>query len=163
MTKIDLLGNVAKETSMTTSRKTNLTIATRVCASMSLVVWLAAFLFCSGSCCIGESQCDSGHGQLAEASHHDHDHAPDSDQHEHKDSFCDSIKDVVQISGNDLFIKSDFGFVQVDFVSQLSSLTVAERDAPVFRQAQMTKWVFTPEVYLGPAFRSLAPPISSLS
>ncbi|MEO6181922.1 MAG: hypothetical protein ABIP76_02180 [Verrucomicrobiota bacterium] len=154
-----MLGTVAKETSMTPSRKTNLPIATRICASMSLVVWLAAFLFCSGACCIGESQCDSGHEQHADASQHDHDPSPASDKHEHKASFCDSLKDVVQISGSDVFIKSDFGFINVDFVSQSHSSRIAALETPVFRQGWRRDWVSTPEVYLGPAFRSLAPPV----
>jgi hypothetical protein len=41
--------------------------------------------------------------------------------------------------------------------------TEIELVVPLFRQARPGDWVFTPEVSLGPAFRSLAPPISSLT
>ena len=37
------------------------------------------------------------------------------------------------------------------------------RPAASFRQAKPRDWVFTPEVSLGPAFRSHAPPFISLA
>ena len=37
-------------------------------------------------------------------------------------------------------------------------LTATEATATVSRQTDVREWVFTPEVSLGPAFRSLAPP-----
>lgn len=36
--------------------------------------------------------------------------------------------------------------------------TASAPSAPIFRPAEKHDWVFTPEVCLGPAFRSLAPP-----
>ncbi|MEO5802365.1 MAG: hypothetical protein ABIR24_02460 [Verrucomicrobiota bacterium] len=145
---------------MSYNKKTNLPIATRLCASLSLVVWLAAFLFCSNTCCIGESHCETGHEQHGEASHHDHDRSSDSDSHsDHKDSFCNSLKSIVHTASNQTLSKPDFSFVTLDFVSPSHLVTVARREASVFRQGSRRDWVSTPEVYLGPAFRSLAPPV----
>ncbi|MEO7300228.1 MAG: hypothetical protein ABI042_16815 [Verrucomicrobiota bacterium] len=145
---------------MSHNKKTNLTVATRLGASLSLVVWLAAFLFCSSTCCIGESHCETGHEQHGEASHHDHDQSPNSDRHgDHKDSFCDSLKSVVHTAGNQILSKPDFSFVTLDFVSPSHLVTVARLEAPVSRQGWRRNWMSTPEVYLGPAFRSLAPPV----
>lgn len=45
-------------------------------------------------------------------------------------------------------------YVQAPF----APLVFSRSDMLMFRPAKPSDWVFTPEVYLGPAFRSLAPP-----
>ena len=146
---------------MERSQKTKLTPAIRFCAAMSLAVWLASLFFCSADCFFGKSQCEPGlHDAQAAASHHDNGQVPDSGKHDGCDSsFCDSLKTVVHTANNNLLLKPDFGFCVLSFVSLPQALTVAHIEAPVFRQPPDSEWLFTPAVFLGPAFRSHAPPV----
>jgi hypothetical protein len=149
---------------MTHSRKTKLTPAIRLCAATSLVVWLAALMFCSADCFPGDSHCQpSHHDEQAAASQHEHDQAPDSDKHgDCNDSFCDSLKTFVHLTGSSFLAKPDFGLAYtLGFASFSQATEVSQPEAPIFRQAWRGDWVFTPEVYLGPAFRSHAPPVLS--
>jgi len=162
LTKDIRLGNLSlSDVVMTRSRKTNLTPAARFCAAMSLAGWLAALVFCSADCLIGDCQCQPGHDEQATFSHHDNDHTPDSDgQDGHHDSFCDSLKSVVHTTGRSVLSKSDFGVAfTLSFVAHSQALTIAEIEVPVSRQPPDRNWVFRPEVSLGPAFRAHAPPV----
>ena len=133
----------------------------RSLAAATLLIWLAALVFCSFDCCVGISDCQSWHhDEQAAASHHDHDQAPDSDNHSGDgDSICDSLKTVVHAANKNLLLKPDFGFSILSFFSPSQALTVAQIETPVSRQPPDREWLFTPAVYLGPAFRSLAPPV----
>ena len=151
---------------MSRSQKTKLIPTIRICAAMSLVVWLTALTFCSASCFLGDSHCQPSHrDEQATASHHDHDQAPDSDKHGGcNDSVCDSLKTVVHSTSGNFIFKANFSLAYVLASASLAqALTVSQSETPIFRQAWRRDWVFTPELYLGPAFRSLAPPVSSLS
>ena len=143
------------------SRRPTLSPLLRLLAAATLLVWLAALVFCSVDCCAGNFDCQPGHhDEQAAASHHDHDQAPDSDNHSgHDDSVCDSLKTVVHTANNNLLLKPDFGFYVLSFVSLAQSSTVAQMETPGSRQPADREWLYTPAVYLGPAFRSLAPPV----
>src|SRR2546428_10814041 len=94
---------------MTRSRKTQLTPATRFCAAMSLVVWLAALTFCSADCFTGDSHCQAGHEEQAASAHHGSDQVPDSEKHGgHNDSVCHSLKAAGHSSGGSGLPKPDF-------------------------------------------------------
>ncbi len=60
-------------------------------------------------------------------------------------------------------IKPDFGLAILTFVSPSQTVAYTLPEAPISRQPPDRERVFTPEVSLGPAFRSLAPPVSSPS
>lgn len=141
-----------------------LTPAIRICAAMSLVIWLAAWGFCSAECLIGDSPCQpSHHEEQAADSHHDHGQTPASDPHDGcKGSFCDSLKTLAQTTDSIAIAKPQFGLAYTLSITSLSpALIISEPEEPVFRQAWRRDWVFTPEVYLGPALRSHAPPLLS--
>ena len=133
----------------------------RSLAGATLLVWLAAWVFCSVDCCAGDSDSQPGHhDEQATASQHDHDQAPDSDNHSgHDDSACTTLKTLVPTASNLVLLKPDFGFCTLSFVSPPQMLTVAQIETPISRQPPDREWLLTPEVCLGPAFRSHAPPV----
>ena len=144
------------------SRRTTLNPLLRLLAAATLLCWLGALVLCSTECLTPDSDCQPiHHDQQAASSHHDHGQAPDSDKHDCPDnSFCDSLKAVVHPPGNGFIFKQDFSLAYILGSAPLSqALTVSRPATPVFRQAWRRDWVFTPEVYLGPAFRSQAPPV----
>ncbi len=151
---------------MRSSRKTKWTPAIRVCATTTLVVWLAALVFCSSECFEGNSHCqpsnhdDHDHGQVAD-SHHEHDQAPDSDRQDGcPKTVCDSLKNCVPPTDSSFVFKQDFILAYILGSAPFSqALAISKPEASIFRQTWRRDWVFTPEVYLGPAFRSHAPPV----
>ena len=107
------------------------------------------------------------HSHNAEA-HHSHDaegHSHGSHKHNSKEgSCCSTLKAVVQTANPVVFSKLDFHpipFLCVLLETHAASLSLSE--TPPNRQAKPRDGVFTPEVCLGPAHLSLAPPFSLLS
>ena len=144
------------------SRRTILSPLLRSFAAATLLVWLAVLAFCSADCLIGDSHCQpSRHDEQAASSHHDDDQTPESDKHDSgNDSVCNSLKTLVPTANNNALFKPDFGFSILSFVSLPQALAVAESGTPISRQARAPDCVFTPELRLGPAFRSHAPPLA---
>ena len=141
------------------SRRTPLNPLLRLLAAGTLVCWLGALALCSTECFEGDSDHHAGQKEIA-ASHSDAQPTPDSENHSgHDDSVCDSLKTLVPTAHNNILSKPDFGFCFLSFVSLPQALTVAENETLVSRQPPDREFVFTPEVCLGPAFRSLAPPV----
>jgi hypothetical protein len=85
----------------------------------------------------------------------------DSDKHDsHDDSLCVSLHSICPISPSSVLAKPDFGLAfTLDFISTARLVALAQPEATVSRQPPDLDKVFTPEVCLGPAFRSLAPPV----
>ena len=141
------------------SRRTPLNPLLRLLAATTLLCWLGALALCSTECFEGDSDHHAGQKEIA-SSHSDAHPTPDSENHSgHDDSACVSLKTLVPTAHTDLLPKPDFGFCFLSFVPLPQTLTVAECEAPVSRQPPDREFVFTPEVFLGPAFRSLAPPV----
>ena len=141
------------------SRRTTLNPLLRLLAVVTLLCWLGALALCSTECFEGDSDHHAGQKEIASAHSDDHP-TPDSENHSgHDDSVCDSLKTLVPTAHNNVLPKPDFGFCFLSFASLPQTLTVAECEAPVSRQPPDREFVFTPEVCLGPAFRSLAPPV----
>ena len=140
---------------MSASRKHKLKPMLRICAAVSLVVWLMAIGFCFTEC-----QGENYHSELAhlEQAAATSSHSHDSDKHD--DSFCNSLHSICPVSPSVAFEKPDFGLaLTLDFISTAQLALVAQSDTFVSRQPPDSHRVFTPEVYLGAAFRSLAPPV----
>jgi hypothetical protein len=134
-------------------RQNKLHPVVRLAAAGLLPVWLLAVAHCSADC--QDACCGSEHAPPAAAAdagtHH-------SDQHD--DCFCDSLHSVCPVSPAAAFVKPDFGLAAIlNFVSAAQPLAGTPPEARVPRQQPDFKWVFTPEVCLGPAFHSLAPPV----
>lgn len=148
---------------MTHSQQIKLKPAIRLYATVSLFVWLVAVTFCSAECFIGDSHCQACHDERTASSHHESDQTPGSDKHEGRnDSFCESLKSVAQPAHSSVLSKPDFGLVFIQkFVTPSQALIIAEFKSLIFRQPSDRDWLLTPELCLGPAFRSLAPPVLS--
>ena len=133
----------------------------RTFAAAMLVAWVGALALCSEICCTG------GDAAVAESAH-SHANA-DADSHHRDDgsapnhgpctsASCETLQNallgskavVVHPQLALLYNLPDFHFTLhgLDPIIHLNS-----------RQARPRDWVFTPEVCLGPAFRSLAPPL----
>lgn len=150
---------------MTHSRQRKPSLALRLCAVVSLLVWVAASGFCSvESLIVADHHADS-------AAQHDHDAAPasaDSDHHSHdsdkngsdEHSCCDTLKATPQLESSIGIKHPDFNkLFLTDFLALAKMLVVSQPETSIFRQPPDREWVFTPEVCLGPAFRSQAPPV----
>ena len=154
---------------MTGSRKTKLSPALRTGAAMWLVVWVAAFGFCSLESMVGHAESGAGHHSRQAAHHHDdatppHEdsgHSHDSDQgDDHGNACCTSLKAVPQFANSTALTKPDFGKpLSLSFLWLAQALTLVQPEAPSLRQMREDQWVFTPEVCLGSAHRSHAPPV----
>ena len=155
---------------MTHSRQRKSSLALRLCALVSLLVWVAASGFCSVESLFGHAE-HHAHG----AAQHEHDAAPasaDSDHHSHdsdknggdEHSCCASLAAAVPSAEQTVLSKPDFGkLLSFNFLWLAQALTFVQPEAPILRQPPDREWVFTPEVCLGPAFRSHAPPLPSLA
>ena len=142
------------------SRRTTLNPLLRSLAAVTLLCWLGALVLCSTECFEGDSDHHAGDKEIA-SSHSDSDSTPDSENHSHHDdSACASLKTLVPTAHNNLLPKPDFGFFNLSFVSLPQVLVAAESEAPISRQPPDRQFVFTPELCLGPALRSLAPPLA---
>ena len=162
-------------------------IALRIIAAGCVVLWLAGVSACSLEsllCCDealaraegGHSHqadpVDAGahHTQVADAhhsqgseAHHSHDaegHSRRSHKHGGRDdSCCSTLQAIVQTAKQVVLSKPTLPAIPCLCVlveTRVAPLTLLEN--PPNRQAKGRVWVFTPEVCLGPAFRSLAPP-----
>ena len=131
----------------------------RICAALLALVWISAFAICSTDCLGGHF--DSDHAARAAQTEPAHGHS-DSDKHrEHDDSFCVALHSVFLSSASPTLTKPDFGlaFTQ-DFAFKIPSIPLHPPEAAISRRPPEREWVFTPEVCLGPAFRSHAPPLA---
>jgi len=139
-----------------TSRRTTLKSLLRFVAAGMLLVWIAAVTACSTECLGEDSHSDSAQmGQTASNQPHDS-NKQDSDD----DSLCISLHSLCPTSPSLVLVKPDFGLAfTLDFISTAQSITLTQPETPVSRQPPDDNRVFTPEVCLGPAFHSLAPPV----
>ncbi len=129
---------------------------------MVLVVWLAALGLCSFECAGKDSHCELAHHASAASSHHTNGQPADSDK-KGNDSFCDSLKSVFHAAAGNHVPKADFGLAFTLSIRPFQVPVDADAEIPVSRQPKPCDWVFVPGVCLGPAFRSHAPPVCSLT
>ena len=155
---------------MTTLRQPKLRPALRICAVLSLLVWVSAVSYCSLEFLF--NHVESGH-HAAQAEHHHDDvarsqqesgHSHDSDGNgKDENACCSSLKAIPLTAGSSLVVsKPDFGkLASLDFLWLVKTLTLSLPETAAPRQPPERDWVFTPEVCLGPAHRSHAPPLSA--
>lgn len=75
---------------------------------------------------------------------------------------CLILQHITSIAGHSDFAMPDWpALYDIHSGALLSCSQDLDLQAPSFRQATFHDWVFTPEVSLGPANRSLAPPASA--
>lgn len=158
------------KTDMTCSRQRKLKPVLRICAALMVLVWIVASGFCSAESLLGHPELGGEHHSNQAAHHEDEaapsstdaDHSHDSDQHKDGDhSCCASLKATPQSGGSANLTKLDFPkSFSLSFLWLAQALTSVCPEVSVLRQPPGRKWVFTPEVCLGPAFRSHAPPLA---
>ena len=147
------------------SRPTTLSPLFRSLAALALMVFAAAQALCFVHCNFG-----GGHGDTAQpschgspqttASHDDHDGPTPSTPA--ATTTCLTLKTM--LAGADappLVAPQPHTLYLLAPISLALDATEEQPDASFSRQAWTGDWVFTPEVCLGPAFRSLAPPFLS--
>lgn len=129
----------------------------RVLAAGWLFVWLAALGACST-----EALCDYPHDGSDEGGVQHGEHHDDSSHHACSDNpFCQSLKSAGLSQPLANLVKPDFH--QLHFLPPKRcelSLQLLPKPA-IFRHPSDRVLPFTPELCLGPAYRSLAPPVIS--
>lgn len=155
---------------MNQSRQSKSPLALRLCAAMWLLAWIAASGFCALEPVFDRAESGAHHHSDPSASHQhaaapsseDSNHSHDSDTNggaEH--SCCTSLTAAPQFASSAVFTKPDFGkSLPLNFLWLARSLAFVQPEAPALRQPQPPDRLFTPEVYLGPALHSLAPPLA---
>ena len=134
------------------------TVARWVAAGL-LPVWLLAVAHCSLECSAGDSdsysKAEPGHSTAGPVTP-----LRDSDkQGSDDDSFCVSLHTLCPTTSPSILVKPDFGLAfTLDFISPAQLLAATQPETTVSRQPPDLNRIFTPEVCLGPAFHSLAPP-----
>ncbi|ODU23917.1 MAG: hypothetical protein ABS95_02665 [Verrucomicrobia bacterium SCN 57-15] len=137
----------------------------RTTAAAALLAWVGALALCSADPWL--CQCPSEQGDPhshATAESHGHEGRGDRTPTDvpHEKGFCASLKSTVLTSVHSLVQKPNVVPVWIlssPFLCPNPSTESAE--CLSVRQAKRVIWVFTPEVCLGPGFRSLAPPLPS--
>lgn len=134
-------------------------------AALTLGVFVTAQAACFVHCHFGgghgEAAKPSCHGGPSAKALHDEPHSPAPSDPAPSVS-CATLK--VLVAGGDAYTLGTPVLQPVHFLAPSSlalSAPETELDAAFRRQAKTRDWVFTPEMCLGPAFRSLAPPLVS--
>jgi hypothetical protein len=165
------------------SRQPKINVGLRIVAAGCIVLWLLASSFCSVEHLFAD---DHHHAEAATSetvSHHDGDHSPEAEAAEHAhgeanhphdseqashdshphdksdDACCSSLVATAQLATPFVIVKP---LLQpLDFlcpILQARDLMLSAPKDEQERQAQPRDWVFTPQLCLGAAHRSLAPP-----
>ena len=152
---------------MMRSRQTTFSPLLRSFAAGVLLVWVAAQVLCFAHCNFGvghgSSEQPSCHASAPSPAHHED---GDSSGPAHHDSSasaaCSTLKSALVGSGSVALVQPDFHLLYtLAPVALMLDMTAAAPTSPSSRQAKARDWVFTPEVCLGPAHRSHAPPFLS--
>ena len=129
----------------------------RIVAAIFLLVWVGAVVVCSAQPLLEHPKADAAHHHDSSADHHDGEEAP-KDCHD-DNPFCDSLAKTVTPVSQPALVKP---YLPVLYVFDISPglLSSASHNAPILgaRPPPDPLFILTPEVFLGAAFRSLAPP-----
>ena len=131
----------------------------RFAAAGTLLVWLSAVAMCQAHCC-GDNCGNDDHADAKVAQHNNAANSHDGDKNNHHDDpTCLTLKSALQSNHWIALVKPDFGLAfNLNFLSTALSVESSQSETFIFRQPPDSNRVFTPEVCLGPAFHSLAPP-----
>ena len=146
------------------SRQTTLRPLFRWFAAVTLLVWIGAQALCQAHCspgaCHDESGTAGGHEAATSHSHHDDEQSP-AHQDSSADASCETLKSALSSHASSPLIIPEFSVLYTLAPTALAlDVTAIEPVALFSRDARTRDWVFTPEVFLGPAFHSLAPPLA---
>src|SRR6185436_8447165 len=141
-------------------RRTTLSPLLRSLAALALTVFVVAQTMCFIHCHFGGGHSNSDaqpscHGSSqAKATHDDHDAPAPAPT-----ATCSTLKTMLAEADAPTVIAPHLHTLYLQApISLALDATETQPKASFFRQSGTRNWVFTPEVCLGPAFRSLAPP-----
>ena len=145
------------------SRQTTLRPLFRCFAAVTLLFWIGAQVLCQAHCSPGACHDESGETGCHEAttpnSHHGDEHTPDH-QDRSANASCETLKSALSDNTSSPLVTPEFSILYTLAPTALAlDVTGIKPEALFSRDARLRGRVFTPEVYLGPAFRSLAPPV----
>jgi len=139
----------------------------RSVAAATLCIWLAAQALCAAHCdfgvCQGDEEHPACHGPEPAQSHHEDGDSPAPAQNDSSTTaICLTLKDALVSGSGPVPVPAELHVLYT--VPPLAlDVTATEPASLHSRQAKSCDWVFTPEVCLGPALRSHAPPFSSFA
>lgn len=146
------------------SRQTKLRPLLRWCGVLTLLAWLGAQALCQAHCLFGacpdETDGTSFHATAASSSHHGDE--PASNHKEHgDDASCATLKSALSGNTTPLLIAPELSLIYtlapIAFTFDATTIKLA---ASFSRQIDRQNSLFTPEVCLGSALHSLAPPLT---
>lgn len=129
-------------------------------ALVMLFAWVAAFGLCNAHCALGKNAPMQMPAPSSESSPGCHGGACPNSGDAANGSFCFTLKNLFSDTSSTTLQAPDAPAFLQSILFALPEL--ADLSAPstsILRQASPPDWIFTPEVYLGPAFRSHAPPV----
>lgn len=147
------------------SRQIKLRPLLRWLAVLTLLVWTGAHVLCRAHCltseCQNEINAPSGGEATASESHHGDEHNPQPHHPERSaDASCDTLNSALTGNAPAPLVTPEFSLLYALAPTALMlDATAIEPSASFSRQADRRNRVFEPAVCLGPAFRSLAPPV----
>jgi hypothetical protein len=139
----------------------------RALAAATFLVWVAAQVLCTAHCSLGVghdgAEAASCHGPAAAQSHHDDNDAPGpAGPDSSSTAACLTLKSALVSASVIAPVPPQFHLLYTLAPAALALDAMATEWAASFsRQARPRDWPFTPEVSLGPAHRSHAPPFLS--
>ena len=146
-------------------RRTKLRPLLRWFAVLTLFVWTGAHVVCRAHCLTSECQdeldtasCDEA---MASESHHGDEHSPQPHHPDRSaDASCDTLNSALTGHATAQLVAPEFSLLYTLAPTDLAlDVTAIETTASFSRQADRRDRLLTPEVFLGAAFRSLAPPV----
>lgn len=131
----------------------------RVAALIALIGWITAFAICSAHCALGQTSHLGESGSEALPPCHGGPTSKNSDSSSEKaTSFCITIKSLFSEATQLVLQPPDALALFQPAFAFLCAPDSAALPAEISRPSRPPDFLFTPEVYLGPAFRIHAPP-----
>lgn len=127
----------------------------RFAAAGTLLIWLSAVVACQAHCCGDDFDAD---GQVALHKGTTNSHDGDKNNH-HDDSACLTLKSALHSDNGIALVKPNLHFIYSLVSVALSTDERTVEPALNLRQHKRCDWAFTPELSLGPALHSHAPPV----
>ena len=145
------------------SRQTKLRPVLRWLAVLTLLVWTGAQALCqthcSSSACSDESGEANCQADKPSDAHHGDENSP-GHQDGTADASCDTLKSALSSNAASPLVTPEFSILYTLVPTALAmDATAIEPSVSFLRQADRRNRLLTPEVFLGPAFRSHAPPL----
>jgi hypothetical protein len=145
------------------SRQTKLRPLLRWCGVVTLLAWLGAQTLCQAHClfdtCQGETGETGFHAATASESHHG-DESPSNHKEHGDDASCATLKSALSGNTTPSLIAPEFSLIYTLAPIALTfDASTIKLSVSFSRQVDRQNLIFTPEVCLGSALHSLAPPL----